>query len=272
MTAAAGLSGQSRYWLIKQLAVWLSLVVVFSQSFALWQLLVTTMGRTAAEVVPIGISVALALGIAIFVLRGRHEISWGWAGIAIAVFVAGLLSTDSDFPAKRAHLPEYFLLTTVVFLGFRFQLEQGAAILTAVVLGMMLGGIDELIQGAMPTRTFGLPDLLTNSLGALSAGFMIRAMNREARILHEARSLIIPMMSVGFGFGLLLLAVNAHKGLGFPIWVYLPAVASLPMLLLANCWRTGQGNVPRSFQAMGTVSLIAILLVYGIDALDLDFH
>lgn len=272
MISTAETGRRSPFWLFGNLALWLVIVVFYAQSFALWQFLSTAVGQSVAELVPLIAAAVLAAVMAFGCFRNRSEIEWRWVVAGGVVFLAGLLSSDPAFPAKRIHVPEYFLLTVMVFLGLRRRSADGTAIVGAVMLSTMLGGIDELIQGAMPTRTFGLCDMFTNLIGAVSAGFLIRARYGEANVLQDARAMMIPVLSVGLGFLLLMLAVSAHKGFGFPIWGYLPAIASLSLLITGEQVPFGEPASRHACQAIGAICFIAVLLVYGIDALDLDFH
>jgi hypothetical protein len=272
VTAPSNIDTPNWRWLAVHLALWFIFVVAFTQGFTLWQWLVAVLGDGAAGFAPLVLSAFLAACCALFLWWKIREIDWIWGLAALVVFTIGLASTDSDFPAKRVHLPEYFVLALVVYWSIRHYVSRGGAIGTAVALATMLGGLDEIIQGAMPSRTFGHSDLIANGLGALSAGFFLRAVTGKGGIWSELRAIIWPIVIVSTGYGLLLLGVNAHKGLGFPVWVYLPALASLPMLVVEAQRSSGyRGKFP-VLVLMGTVCLISLFLTCGIDALDYDFR
>ncbi len=141
------------------------------------------------------------------------------------------------------------------------------AVWGGVVLAAMLGGVDEIVQGAMTTRTYGLRDLGSNALGALSAGLFLEAVSGRYTSEEYGR-VIVPRVAIGLlGYGLLLLGAHAHKGVGIPIWIYLPALATLPLLMID---RSVKGR--RLLAAMGAVCAVAIVLAGGINALDIDFR
>ena len=252
-------------WLVANLCLWLVLVAFFTQSIALWHLLVAGVGSVGAGAAPILLSALLAVAAAGYVWRRRRGISWLWVALSVAVFALGLATTDADFPAKRVHMPQYFLLALVAFWSCRAHVRLGTAVWGAVLLAAMLGGIDEVLQGAMPTRTFGLRDIVTNGLGALSAGFFLMAITRRDR--EDGVAIGLAALSCAGAFALLMLAANAHKGAALPPWAYLPALASLP--LLAVYGRTSGGRLE---MAVAAVCLLGMLLLFGIDALDFDFR
>ena len=79
--------------------------------------------------------------------------------------------------------------------------------------------------------------------------------------------ILLPGAGLVAGLALLLVAANAYKGTGFPLWIYLPAVASLALPAAF-----GSPEDSRLFSAMTAVSMIAIVSLFAIDALSLDFR
>ena len=267
MTARIDMIENRWVWLAANLSVWLAFVLFFSQSIGLWRLLVSSFGFAFAGFVPIALSILLVATIAVVGLRRLEQLSWTWAAVSVAVFVLGLAATDAAFPAKRVHVPEYFALATLVYWSCRSHMPCQRSIWSAGMLVILLGGIDEIIQGAMPTRTFGLRDIVTNGLGAVSAGMFLEALKGRDAGEDPIFEDVLPLAVLVIGYGLFLLGVNAHKGIGIPFWVYLPAVASLPVLTLF-----ARSNDDRVLPASAAVCAIALVSMCGIDALDVDFR
>ena len=105
--------------------------------------------------------------------------------------------------------------------------------------------------------------------GALAGALFLTAVTRKEAAFGHSVALVRAATVVFVGYGLLLAGVNAYKGLGFPVWLYLPALAALPLLMLSS--RSGSIGKQLS-DAMAAVLVTAILAVYGIDALGLDFY
>lgn len=93
-----------------------------------------------------------------------------WRGVAtIAVVAVAYLALLVYFyqgpaPAKKVHLLEYGLL---MFLALE-AVDSGRArgVVAALVYVLTVGVLDEVIQGQLPTRTFGVSDIVGNWLGA----------------------------------------------------------------------------------------------------------
>ncbi len=259
-------------WILANLSIWLCIIAGYTQGFELWLLLVATVGRGTAEIAPILVSLALGCSGAVFAWRYWRRISWILVAASFVVFAAGLIFADPEFPAKRIHVPQYFLLTIVIYWSLRRKIGEGKPVWMAVIFAMMLGGVDEIAQGALPRRTFGLTDLLTNSIGALSAGLLIRGMMGRTETLPSPTALIMSNVAVGIGYILLLLGINAHKGIAFPIWLYLPALASLPLLVVEAKRNPVYQGKSLILGTMGAICMLSVVLVYGIDAFNLDFQ
>jgi len=258
---------ESRWaWLAANLAIWLVLVGLFTQSIEVWRLIAAWFGSGQAGIAPFLISILLLAAVAAVMRKRREALAWPWIVLAAVVFAAGLALTDPAFPAKRIHVPQYFLLTVFVYRSLRSFMLEGRAIWGGVLLAAMLGGVDEIAQGALPTRSFGLWDLVTNGLGALAAGFCLRAFSPGSRIV-ERSGMLLSVAGLAVGLGLLLVAAEAHRGIGFPLWIYLPAVASLGLPAAF-----GDSTGTRLLPAVTAVCMIAVVSLFAIDALDLDFR
>lgn len=254
------------WWLVANLSLWLFVVFLYTQSIGLWNLLVVMVGKSLAGGIPLTLAALLIVLVVVWGRRYCKNTFWSWGAASATVFVFGLWAIDPAFPAKRVHIPEYFLLTMLVHWSCRHQLPRLLAIWGAVALSIALGSIDEILQGAMLTRTFGMRDVVTNSLGAFSAGLCLQSMPKCATPAGFGGSAFACALLL-FGLGLLLIAANAYKGAELPVWAYLPALAALPLITLNRA-------VPgaRLVDALGTLCVIALLLMGGIDALDLDFQ
>ena len=254
-------------WLAANLPVWLSVVFLYSQSIGLWRTMVSQFGSASASFVPIAVSALLLVLIAEWGRRHYTEISWGWVAASFTVFAIGLLMPDPAFPAKRIHVPEYFALTLLIYWSCRSHMPSTAAIWGSVVLAAGLGSVDELFQGAMASRTFGLYDIATNGAGAISAGLFLQALSRTAHKKCSHPTVVFHDTILMFGLGFLLVGANAHIGAGFPPWIYLPAVSALSLLALDR--RMAE---TRLLDALGALCALALLLLGGIDALEIAFR
>lgn len=144
------------------------LVGLFVNTFDLWVWLLNALGASRATLVPIAVAGAVLAWIAVEAWRrpGGY-VPWALAAAA-ALVVWGLLLPDSQFPAKRIHVPQYVLLALVLRRGLAAHVQGGGLLVAGALAGALFGLHDELLQGLHPRRTFGLADLEVNAIGALA--------------------------------------------------------------------------------------------------------
>ena len=121
----------------------------------------------------------LALLVFIVLMLPRTVRSYlAFAVICAAVAVCLHLIT---VPAKRFHFFQYAPLTVLVFDAVRFRSLGRFQYVWTVVLVSVIGFGDETIQWILPTRHFGIPDLLTNATAGLLTLAFIAFVPGEAR-------------------------------------------------------------------------------------------
>ncbi|MBT5107126.1 MAG: VanZ family protein, partial [Rhodospirillaceae bacterium] len=157
------------------------------------------------------------------------------------IAVAGILATDPNFPAKRIHIPQYFILALVLHRALSFDLPAPWIFPGAVLFAAVLGVHDELIQGLLPSRTFGLRDIGVNSLGALSGGAVGAGLSLFAARVNK--DLPTPNGATLFGIGavviglaLMLAPLEYFRDASIPVWTITPLLAAGFALCLIS-WR-----------------------------------
>jgi hypothetical protein len=150
------------------------LVLAYVNTFELWAILVSSIGPAQAALVPF---VTLAAGLALagwhFTRRrGATEFSPALLIAGLVLAGIGLMLTDPAYPAKRIHVPQYLLLA--LLLRRALSDHVGGAILTAAAIAvtMIFGIHDEMLQGLHPSRTYGLRDILVNTVSGASGAVM----------------------------------------------------------------------------------------------------
>jgi len=91
---------------------------------------------------------------------------------------AGIPSLDKVF-----HLVEFILLGFLLSLGYFLSIEGSLRKKSACVLisGVLLGGLIEIYQYFLPTRSFEILDLVADSLGILIGLFLFLYLSRTKR-------------------------------------------------------------------------------------------
>jgi hypothetical protein len=157
------------------------LVLIYVNTFELWAVLVRTIGAERAAYVPFA---ALAFAVASMggwiVLRRKGaerdilRIRPVLLILGLALAVLGLALTDPAYPAKRIHVPQYLLLALV--LRKALSDHVGGAVLTAttILVTLIFGIHDEMLQGLHPSRSYGLRDMAVNGTAG-AAGALLAA-------------------------------------------------------------------------------------------------
>lgn len=216
------------------------LVFAFAHSFPIWQGLLQPLGETWTAV---GIVTATAAGIGggfLMVLRNQSVAveSWKFIALGCGVAILGLALTDPQYPAKRIHVLEYFLLTLVVRRAMAPDMDGISLSVLSIAAAIFLAVHDELIQGLLPSRTFGVRDIFIDTLGVVSATFF--AVGVKVRKDHQAQSsnAANPVSALYFGtlltagIALTLIPLAMFQFNSVPVWVVLPALGAVTATVL----------------------------------------
>lgn len=258
------------------------LVVGYTNTFEVWQLIGTVVSRDLRNAVPLLVVCVMFVFVAGFLAVGARTlnltISWRWLAATVVAVMIGLASTDPTFPAKRIHVPQYFFLACVLSLSIRAR-DRTPWTLFFVFLATALYGVhDEFLQGLHLSRTFGFRDMITNTCGAAAGTFLIRSLkfgkaqassppseyDRPSPWVFVALFVTIlgivqyVMASIGFRFGLV------------PYWTVLPLLAGVLALSIAaeRCSDQADRNALR-----GIVGICILFALYPmvINVAFLDF-
>lgn len=161
-----------------------ALIVLFIQTFPVWQFLSAALGRAAAGIIPIAALAGTVGFLSVGVIRVNRAQAHRWLGrwqtVFPALIIAGtaLALVAPDLPAKRIHIPQYMLVAALIRAALTrspgtdsltgWQITLSTAGLTA-----LLGVHDELAQGLHPDRTFGFRDIGINTLGGLAGALLL---------------------------------------------------------------------------------------------------
>ncbi|MFN0042387.1 MAG: VanZ family protein [Alphaproteobacteria bacterium] len=241
-----------------------AMVWLYLNTFEIWRMLQAVTGPVA-EFVPYGLAAAVGLGIVVWgrnAERARGTVSWGLVLAGVALAGIGLGVTDPLFPSKRIHVPQYILLALVVRAGLSRELSGWNLTLMGALLATLYGSHDELLQGLHTKRTYGMPDMQVNALGALAGSLMahgLRLLDRGVAAAAPPPTVIAGFAGALFGFFLFLDALLSFRGAAVPLWLVLPALAGL------LCWAVADGlcharyGYRRAF-ALGALLIAAALL------------
>jgi len=117
--------------------------------------------QTAGRI-PLLIMAMLAAGYAIICIRRKaaaHCIIILAAGAVIVFFVV----TFENNANKYIHIPEYIIMTWLLYLALVGDYRGSGILLLVFLCAIMLGIVDELLQGIHPQRSYGWEDMIIDA-------------------------------------------------------------------------------------------------------------
>lgn len=239
------------------------LVVAYVNTFIVWKMLQIGLGETVA-LVPWFVAVVVTIGLATGLRRREHRnrVSAVMLIAALAVAFAGMLVADPQFPAKRVHVPQYALLSGVVWAALRERVGVGRVALYTVVVASLFGVHDEFLQGLHPERTYGLRDMAVNLSGCVAGALALSGFNGRGLFTADAISLpptLIVGLAMAFsGFALYVPVPVIFRGVPIPYWSLLPLLAGVFALACA----LARDEVDSGQRHFGIVVCILLLMLF----------
>jgi hypothetical protein len=239
-----------------------ALVGAAIETIELWRWLNSTLGADGAHLVPVVLLAVLVAALLAAARRGARPVQVVALAVGIAAAAAALALPDAQFPAKRVHVAEYVAISLVVRRAVSFHARGGTLTLFTVVIGLLLGVHDELVQGLHPDRTFALADIATNGAGALAGGLIgsgLRLFEDGAEAKAEAEGFPPGLALLGGGVLLLVVALPWFRDADVPWWTVTPVLAGgLAWMQWNSRRRLGDPASVAAWLALTTASYPAI--------------
>ncbi len=109
--------------------------------------------------------------------------------VPLALIVGALIYSmwDIQVPANQIHFLQYGPLTLLAVEALRFRIRDRQIYPCTILLGLLVGVGDELLQSVLPERRFDLHDVVLNTLaGVLTLGFLGLVWRGERRSGNNA--------------------------------------------------------------------------------------
>lgn len=267
-------------WILKSFVLWYGCVALFANGFVLRGELLNVFPRAFVDNIGLLIAAAAMLGGFAWVGRRRKVLraspgALGFFLLAVVCVLAGLASVDPAFPAKRIHVAQYFALSWLVYWRLDDSAGTGTRAFATVLITSMLGGLDEMAQGVMVQRFFGLNDILTNTCGALAGVAALLGLHRMRGAVDRGDSLAPVAMAAPLalyaGFILSCFALYWYRGLAFPPWIALPLVGGMVVVLSVAQRHESHGALARIHISIGAIAATALVGGAYVQALAIDF-
>ncbi|MBN2254311.1 MAG: VanZ family protein [Deltaproteobacteria bacterium] len=131
-----------------------------------YEALVSTVSVDVATAVPLGMLVVAGIAYVINGIVMKHP-ARSIVFIVPCAVVAGVMIVLEPNQAKHIHIPEYILMSWLVYEALRIDYSDTGIYLVVVLISLILGMADEIHQGIHPTRYYGWQDMVINSMSVM---------------------------------------------------------------------------------------------------------
>jgi VanZ family protein len=115
---------------------------------------------------PLFIIILLALAYMFMGIKGKMVVHCAIV-LAISTVIVILIMTFENNTNKYIHIPEYVLMSWILYQALVADYKGGGILLLVFICGAMLGVVDEIMQGIHPQRTYGWKDMVIDSASSL---------------------------------------------------------------------------------------------------------
>jgi hypothetical protein len=139
--------------------------------------IVVFFGQNAAGKVPLLMVIAAAITYGIAILMMHRN----WKNLLYLIpcaLIASLIMTQVSNPNKHIHIPEYVLMTWLLYAILSKDYKGKGLFILIFIYASMLGVVDEIEQGINPARFYGLSDMMVNWASALIGIFTLMGLKK----------------------------------------------------------------------------------------------
>jgi hypothetical protein len=255
------------------------LVLAFVNLYQLYRLVGDLLGAHLLGLAPLVLPPLFLMVIFVFAGRSARHVPLSLAPIllGIALCLVALAIPDPEIAIKRIHVAQYLLLSLAVRLSLATRLGGVELTLSATLLSCLYGVHDEMLQGLHPDRTYGLRDIVVNTLASCGGGLIWHGLSLFERGHTPTGSLtgwswMHRLMLLGVSVAVVLMAVPliAYRNHPLPPWPFLPLAALL--IIWGLFFMYPRQNGYHLFQPLGVVTLLFLLYPFAVNVLQISFY
>jgi hypothetical protein len=241
-------TGGSRLFLLCLHCTCAVVVVLYVHLFSLFRVVRDHLGSGFISIAPLLLPLFIGVLLIPFMAAGVREktISWGWLLVASVFTGAALCIPDPNLAVKRIHVTEYILLSLLVRYTLSHRQSGIELFIYSCLLTSLFGVHDELLQGLHPARTYGLRDMMVNSLAAIAGncfwhGLALFCKNQQHQLTKKLFNLPGACYTLWLTVSVVLFALPLvhYRHEAIPFWTIMPLAASF---LVWNLLFTGKGK------------------------------
>lgn len=238
------------------------LVLFYVNMFAFWAWLSRALGPgILVRLLPVAVTVVVLLVIALRfadrVNRG-YRINLVFLGLGLVCAIFSLALPDPHVPIKRIHVAEYIVLSFLVRTTLSYRLQGTQLTLFTVLVTLLLGIHDEMLQGLHPQRYYGWLDIIVNGTAGLSGALLGHGLFCCARpTVGTARpkarglaGLVALFVLLGASTVWLVIMLYQPRGNAIPLLALLPQVICCLLLIALRPEIIFSSRTQHGFQAI----------------------
>ncbi|BDD85683.1 VanZ family protein [Desulfofustis limnaeus] len=253
-------------------------VLGFVNLFPLYQHINETLGGTFIALAPFLLPVLL-LAVLWRGFSGKMSLAaanWPLLVAGLALCLLALSVPDPNFSVKRIHLFQYLLLSLLIRYTMSRRLRKSALLISSILFGSLLGVHDEFLQGLHPQRTYGLRDMLVNSLSVTGGSLLWHGLGLFTNHRQEVSSAPLSRAAVIF-LVLHLVTVIAlviplvfYRNNVMPLWPFVPVAG----IVFFWCCHLSDDTSAWRHGLLVLNLVVAAFLVYpfATNAFEIPFH
>ncbi|MFZ5799399.1 MAG: hypothetical protein C4563_01345 [Desulfobulbus sp.] len=236
------------------------LVLCYVNMFDFWAWLSRMLGPgQAVRLLPVAVTALLLLIIVQrFVDRVRrgYSIDLVFLGLGLVFAIFSLALPDPAVPIKRIHVAEYILLSFLVRATLSHRLQGGQLTLFTVLVTLLWGIHDEMLQGLHANRYYGWLDMIVNGTAGLSGALLghgLRCCLREQVRPPKTQGLvglITLFILLGASSAWLVTMLYQQRGTPFSLTLFLPQLAVGLLLVFLRPDIVFRSRVQHGFQVV----------------------
>lgn len=255
------------------------LVLAFVNLYELYRLVGDLLGARLLGLAPLVLPPLFLMVIFVFARRSVRLVPLALAPTlaGIALCLVALAIPDPEIAIKRIHVAQYLLLSLAVRHTLATRLGGVELTLSATLLSCLYGVHDEMLQGLHPDRTYGLRDIMVNTLASCGGGLIWHGLSLFEKGHAPTGPLIgwtwrQRLILFGMSVAVVLMAVPlvAYRNHPLPPWPFLPLAALL--IIWGLFFISPRQNGYHLFQPLGVVALLFLLYPFAVNVLQIPFY
>ena len=108
----------------------------------------------------------------------RKTVAYGVVILAVSALIVSVIMLAETNGNKHIHIPQYTLMTWLLYWALAPHYKGRGLLLLIFICAVMLGFVDELLQGLHPRRFYGGPDMAIDAAGAFIGVLMLMGVRK----------------------------------------------------------------------------------------------